>query len=220
VIVIKKVNPVVALIIVAVTVLVLLFLCRTSDKDLIVQLLHKYKLGDYQLPLPNQFQMEEPFDLFREYGARYYRCTWLGAIHDGEKTNVTTDILIKNGEALPIGWPEQPSELHEVDFDHDGTKELIFYTFRGSGFSYGSFLVIEKGDEPIYLVSCMTAWFERIQDDEYMIRVLPSLGKGLSGILKYRIVDGVKSVYIDAGKYTDALEQTSYQSPFSMVTKN
>jgi hypothetical protein len=217
---IKKVQPVVALIIIAVTVFLLLFLCRTSDKDLIIQLMNKYKFGDYQLPLPEQFQMEEPFGLFSEYGARYYRCTWLDAIHDGETRNVTIDILIKNHEALPIGWYGQPSELHEVDFDRDGAGELIFYTSWGSGFQYGSYWVIEKGDEPVYLVSCMSSWFGKIQDDNYMIRVLPNLGKDLLGVLKYRIVDGVKSVYVDAGKYTDALEQTSYQSPFSEIAKN
>jgi hypothetical protein len=217
---IKKVQPVVALIMIAVSMLVLLFLFRASDKDLIVQLMHKYRFGDYELPLPKQFLMEEPFDLFREYGARYYRCTWLGAKHDGETINVTADILIKNGEALPVGPPEMASDLREVDFDHDGVKELIFYTSWGSGLSYNNYFVFEKGNEPIYMVACMSARFGKIQDDDYLIHVLFNLDRELFGVLKYRIVDGVKSVYIDAGKYTDALEQTSYQSPFSVGTKN
>lgn len=158
---------------------------------------------DYQLP--NQFQMEEPYDVFREYGARYYRCTWLDALQNGEKGNVTIDILIKSGEALPIGqWLGGPSEFLEVDFDHDGKTELIFY-FRPN-YDYARpvhYFLIEKGDERVYNATYENALFDRVQNDDYIIRRKIYEGLEVTGVLKYRVVNGEKQIYIDAGEDTD-----------------
>jgi hypothetical protein len=206
---INQLQRVVFMILIAALASALLCSCRASDKDLIIQLMHKGYHSDYQLP--EQFQMEEPNELFRKYGAGYYRCTWQDAVYKGEIRSFTTEILIKNGETFPIGWAGEVQDPREVDFDHDGTTELIFYIRRIVSYARTvGYFVIEKGNEPLYYVSYDNALFEKVQDNNYIIRTRIFEGLEVSGVLKYRIEDGKKSIYIDAGVDTDKLPPPEY----------
>lgn len=206
---ISQLQRVVVLILIAVLTSTLLCSCRASDKDLIVQLMHEGYHNDYQLP--EQFQMEEPNELFRKYGAGYYHCTWQDAVYKGETRNFTIEILIKNGKAYPMCLAGEIQELLEVDFDHDGSTELIFYIRPNTSWARSTnYFVIEKGNEPLYFVSYDYDSFVKVQDDNYIIRTRIYEGLEVTGVLSYRVVDGKKRIYIDAGEDADKLPQPIY----------
>jgi hypothetical protein len=157
----------------------------------------------------DQFTMVEPYTQFRKYQARLYKCTWKAVIQ-GKDDTVDRSFLIKGDKVYEILTWDNADRLYEIDFDHDKATELIYYTDIGSGRSFDTFYVLEQAaEEPIYITEYELAGPIRVMNNDLVIKAMTGNQKWVTGKLKYRITDGKKEIYIDAGKYTDQLQSFS-----------
>jgi hypothetical protein len=160
----------------------------------------------------DQFTMVEPYIQFRKYQARLYQCTWKTVIQ-GKDDTVERSFLIKCDKIYEILTWDNADQLFEIDFDHDRAVELIYYTNFGSGRSIDTFYVLEQiAEEPIYITEYDLAGPIRVMNNDLVIAAMTVNQKWVTGKLKYRITNGKKEIYIDAGQYTDQLQSLSQDS--------
>jgi hypothetical protein len=166
-------------------------------------------LSEYDLN--DQFSMTEPYTQFRKYQAKLYRCSW-DLVIDGKDDTIVRSFLMKNDCIYEILTWGNVDRLYETDFDHDRTVELIYYTNIGSGRDINTFYVIEPAnEESIYITQCEFARPKKVMNHDLIIEAMTRSQQSVTGKLKYRIINGVKDIYIDAGKYTDQLQSLSQE---------
>lgn len=139
---------------------------------------------------------------YGDYGARYYVCVWEYK-YKGKKESLARCFIIKNAKVYEILYLD---DRYETDFDRDGEKELVYWTDIGSGISYDTFYVIEKGNESVYVRTFYYAGLIEVNNDGDLIIQAMNEDSGFTeGKLAYREENGLKTLYIDTGEYTGHL---------------
>jgi hypothetical protein len=150
----------------------------------------------------HNFVCTETRPLYEDYGAKFYECKW-----NNDKEEYPYKFIIKNENVYGvIGWDES-EKTYETDFDHDGKKELIYYINFGSGRSFDTYYVIEKGDGPVYIGTFLSVWPKGAEKNgDYIVEAQTTSGdEWVEARLLYQYKDGEKTVGIDAGKYQGKL---------------
>jgi hypothetical protein len=183
-----------------------------SDRDLIYNLVKSDRNKWYSsYNLDYWFISKELDTPFFRYNAKIYQYTWT-VEPKGEKSSPTSIgtvelyFIVKSGIAYHIETPDGNFKiLYEIDFDNDGQKELIYFLDLGSYPSSGIFYIFESAvEEPVY-IGQFYAYPQKIENNDLVVLARTKDGKQVNGILKYRLIDGKKDVYIDAGEYSDQI---------------
>jgi hypothetical protein len=179
------------------------------------ELIYNFVNGEHyqwysQYKLDYWFIMKELDTPFSRYHATVYQCTWTIDLKGDTSAptrlgQIELFLIIKDGIVNHIEPREGNLEqVYEFDFDQDGQNELIYYFDAGTDNAYIFYAFEELADEPIYIAQYAFSHPIKIENNELVI--LTKDNKIISGVFKYRFVDGKKELYIDAGECSEEIK--------------